>query len=112
MQGGAANEQELQSAMEELKRPKRTPKREKLGGGEVVYIDYLTECPPQGAEGTPGAKPAPRPPIPNVKLKGVALTANVRLQVELEGRIGLDQAKAAVTEVFENLRKADFSKVK
>jgi hypothetical protein len=112
MQGGATNEQELQSAMEELKRGKRVPKREKLAGGEVVYVDYLSDCPPEGAEGTPGSKPAPRPPIPNVKLKGVALTANVRLQVELEGKIGLDQARAAVTEVFENLKKADFSKAK
>jgi hypothetical protein len=112
LQGGAANEQELQGAMEELKRGKRVPRREKLAGGEVVYVDYLSDCPPEGAEGTPGSRPAPRPPIPNVKLKGVALTANVRLQVELEGRIGLDQAKAAVTEVFENLKKADFGKAK
>jgi len=37
---------------------------------------------------------------------------NVRLEVTLEGSISVDTAKAAVTEVFENLKKADFSKVK
>jgi len=42
----------------------------------------------------------------------VALTANVRLEVDLGGTITLDLAKAAVSEVFENLKKADFGKAK
>jgi hypothetical protein len=39
-------------------------------------------------------------------------TANVRLQVTLEGKIGLDQARVAVAEVLENLKRVDFGKVK
>jgi len=102
MQGDAANEQTIQNAMDELKRSKRTPKREKLPGGEIVYVDYTTECP---AEGAAGQGTVNRPPIPNVKLTGVTRTANVRLEVTLEGKISTDQAKAAVAEVFENLKR-------
>jgi hypothetical protein len=109
MQGPAANEQTLQNATAELKRSKRTPKHEKLTGGEIVYVDYTTECPAEGAAGT---ETVARPPIPNVKLTGVALTANVRLEVTLEGKISLVRAKAVVAEVFENLGKADFSKAR
>jgi len=39
-------------------------------------------------------------------------TDNVLLEVTLDGQISVEPAKAAVTEVFENLKKADFSKVK
>jgi hypothetical protein len=109
MQGDAANEQTIQNAMSEFKRSRRSPKREKMPGGEIVYIDYTTECPAEGAAGNGTVN---RPPIPNIKLKGVTRTANVRLEVTLEGKISTDLAKAAVTEVFENLKKADFSKVK
>ncbi len=109
MQGGAANEQTLQNAMSELKRTRKTPKREKMPGGEIVYVDYTSECP---AEGAAGSGTVARPPIPNVKLTGVALTANVRLEVTLEGKISADQAKAAVAEIFDNLKKVDFSKAR
>jgi hypothetical protein len=109
MQGGPANEQTLQNALDELKKSKRVPQREKLAGGEIVYVDYTTECP---AEGAAGSKSVPRPPIPNVKLKGVTLTANVRLEVDVEGKVSVDLAKAAVAEVFANLEKADFGNVK
>ena len=78
-------------------------------GGEIVFIDFTSECP---AEGAAGAGSVNRPPIPNVKLKGVARTPNVRLEVTLEGQISPDLAKAAVSEIFENLKKADFDKVK
>jgi hypothetical protein len=109
MQGDAANEQTLQSAMDDFKRSKRSPKREKLAGGEIVYTDFTTECPAEGAAGTGTVN---RPPIPNVKLKGVARTASVRLEVTLEGKISVDLAKAAVAEVFENLKKANFDNAK
>jgi hypothetical protein len=109
MQGDAANEQTLQNAMADFKRSKRVARREKLAGGEIVYVDFTTECP---AEGAAGAGTVDRPPIPNVKLKGVALTASVRLEVTLEGKISVDMAKAAVAEVFENLKKANFDKAK
>ena len=49
--------------------------------------------------------------VPNIKFKGVTRTDNVRPDVTREGSISVDATKAAVTEVFENLRTADFSKV-
>jgi len=109
MQGDAANQQTLESAMGELRKGQRSPVREKLGGGEIVYVTFETECQPETID---TGKQTTYPPTPHVKLKGVALTANVRLEVDLEGKISLDLAKAAVTEVFENLRKADFDKAK
>jgi len=109
MQGDAANQQTLQAATSELERTKRSPRREKLGGGEIVYIAYGTDCQPETID---TGRQTQYPPTPHVKLKGVALTANVRLEVDLEGKIGVDLAKAAVSEVFENLNKADFDKAK
>jgi hypothetical protein len=107
MQGDAANQQTLADAMRGLKKGQAAPKREKLGGGEIVYVAYETECQPETID---TGKTTTYPPTPHVKLKGVALTANVRLEVDLEGAYPLDRAKAAVSEVFENLKKADFDK--
>ena len=109
MQGEAANQQTLENAMGELRRGKDQPRREKLGGGEIVYVASETPCQPETID---TGKTTAYPPTPHVQIKGVALTANVRLEVDLEGRISLDLAKAAVAEVFENLKKADFSKAK
>jgi hypothetical protein len=109
MQGDAVNQQTLESAMSGFKNGPTSPRREKLGGGEIVYLSYETECQPETINtGTQRQYP----PTPHVKLKGVALTANVRLEVDLGGTITLDLAKAAVLEVFENLKKADFEKAK
>ncbi len=109
MQGDAVNQQTLEDAMRGFKKDQRSPMREKLGGGEIVYIAYETECQPETINtGTQ----TQYPPTPHVKLKGVALTANVRLEVDLGGTITLDLAKAAVSEVFENLKKADFEKAR
>ena len=109
MQGDAANPQTLENAMGELGRTKHPPRREKLGGGEIVYVAYETECQPETID---TGKTTTYPPTPHVQLKGVALTANVRLEVDLEGAYPLDQAKAVVSEVFENLKKPDFEKGK
>lgn len=109
MQGDAANQQTLEDAMRGLKKGQVAPKREKLNGGEIVYITYETECQPETID---TGKTTTYPPTPHVKLKGVALTANVRLEVDLAGSITWDLAKAAVSEVFENLKKADFEKAK
>jgi len=109
MQGEAANQQTLENAMLDLKKGQRSPVREKLGSGEIAYVAYETECQPETID---TGKNTTYPPTPHVDLKGVALTVNVRLEVELSGRISLDLAKAAVAEVFENLRKADFDKAK
>ena len=109
MQGDAANQQTLQAAMDKLGQSEHAPRREKLGGGEIVYVAYETPCQPETID---TGKRTEYPPTPHVELKGVALTANVRLEVDLEGRISLDLAKAAVSEVFENLKKADFGRAR
>jgi hypothetical protein len=109
MQGDAVNQQTLENAMSGFKNGPTPPRREKLDGGEIVYLAYETECQPETIN---TGKQTQYPPTPHVKLKGVALTANVRLEVELGGTITLDLAKAAVLEVFENLKKADFEKAK
>jgi hypothetical protein len=109
MQGDAVNQQTLENAMSGLKQGQQTPRREKLGDGEIVYVAYETPCQPETID---TGKKTEYPPTPHVKLKGVAMTANVRLEVDLDGRISFDLAKAAVSEVFENLKKADFSKAK
>lgn len=115
MQGDAPNEEILSSATRELEQRKRTlnstlsePKREKLAGGEIVYAEYMSECPSQEQVMADIGEMA----LPNVRLTGVICTKNARLRVSLEGSISVEAAKAAVMEVFENLKKADFSKVK
>jgi len=105
----ADKDQAIKNATVELAQTKLAPKIEKLGIGEIVYVEYMSECPPEGPA-TYAARVGPMI-VPNIKLKGVAWTDNANLQVTLEGRISVDLAKAAVAEVFENLKKADFSKV-
>ncbi len=106
----ADKEQFLTSATSEFAQIRMTSKREKLGIGEIVYVEYKTECHPV-EEATTAARVGPMI-VPNVKLKGVAWAGNSNLQVTLDGPISVDLAKAAVAEVFQNLKKADFSKVK
>ncbi len=86
-----------------------TPERETLGIGEIVYVEYKTECHPVG-EATTAARVGPII-VPNIKLKGAAWSGNAYIKVTLEGPISVDLARAAVAEVFDNLKKADFSKV-
>jgi len=106
----AIKEQFIKDATEELTRTNMTPKRETLGIGEIVYVEYKTECPPVG-QATTAARVGPII-VPNVKLKGVAWSDNANMQVTLDGPISVDLARAAVAEVFDNLKKAEFSKVK
>ena len=102
--------QAIKDATGELEQTKLTPKIEKLGIGEIVYVEFKSECPPEG----PAAMAARVGPmiVPNVKLRGVAWTKNAKVQVKLDGLISVELAKAAVAEVFANLEKADFSKAK
>jgi hypothetical protein len=100
----------VQNATRELAQTKLTPKIEKLGTGEIVYVERMSECPPEG----PAQYAARVGPmiVPNVKLRGVAWTGKANVQVKLDGLISVDLAKAAVAEIFVNLEKADFSKAK
>ncbi len=106
----AIKEQFIKDATSELAQTKMTPKRETLGIGEIVYVEYKTECHPVG-QATAAARVGPII-VPNVKVKGVAWTGNATVQVTLDGPISVDLARAAVAEVFANLQKADFSKAK
>lgn len=115
MQGDAPNEEIIDGAIRELAQYKSTsnntmsePKRERLAGGEIVYADYKSECPPKENVMADIGEMI----VPNIRLTGVVCTANARLRVSVKGMISVDAAKAAVTEVFENFKKADFSKVK
>ena len=100
----------VKNATGELAQTRLTPKIEKLGIGEIVYVERMSECPPEGPA-TYAARVGPII-VPNIKLKGVAWSDNANLEVTLDGPISVELARAAVAEVFENLKKADFSKVK
>lgn len=106
----ADKEQFVTNATSELARTRLTPTRETLGIGEIVYVEYETSCAPVGPA-TAAARIGPTV-VPNIKLKGVAWTDNANVQVTLDGPISVDLAKAAVAEVFANLKTADFSKAK
>ncbi|HSW31380.1 MAG TPA: hypothetical protein VLH75_17970 [Longimicrobiales bacterium] len=110
MQGPMVNEQTLENAMGSMDGPGESPMREKLGIGEIVYVYTESTCQPETID--TGGPARTYPPTPRVKIIGVALTANARLEVDLGGGIPLDQAKGAVAEIFEKLAKTDFSKAK
>jgi hypothetical protein len=105
MQGEAVDQQTLQNAAQELGKRSGAPVRtEDLAGGRIVYVSTTSACPAVGA----GEGPDTRPPVPNVRLTGTIRTDTARMEVTLDGRITLDLAKAAVAEVFANLKKARF----
>lgn len=115
MHGDAPNNQFMTEEFDGLNVEKETlrpqmskPKREKLAGGEIVYAEYMSECPPEKEEMADVGEMI----VPNIKLSGATRTGHAKLQVKLEGSISVDAAKAAVAEVFQNLKKADFSKAK
>jgi hypothetical protein len=97
----------MTDATNELIQTRHTPHRERVGSGEFVYVEYKSECPPERNEYAAGVGPMI---VPNVKLRGVAWAGNAHVEVELEGSISVELAKAAVADVFANLQKADFSK--
>lgn len=114
MQGDAPNEEIISSAARTFIQYKNVrnntlsePKREKLAGGEIVYSEYKSECPSKENVMADIGEMI----VPNVMLTGVVCTANARLKVSVNGMISVDAAKTAVAEVFENLKKTDFSKV-
>ncbi len=100
----------MTSAMSELAQIRLTPKREKVGIGQIVYAERMTECPPEGP--ATAAARVGRMIVPDVKLRGMAWAGNANLEVTLEGPISPSLARAAVAEVFANLQRADFSKAR
>jgi hypothetical protein len=110
MQGAMVDEQTLQNAIRELGDVDGPARREKLGNGEIVYTYTEATCQPETID--TGGPARTYPPTPAVRLEGVARTANVRLEVTLEGGVTLDRAKSVVAEIFEKVAKADFSKAR
>lgn len=108
MQGDMIDEQTFENAIRELGEDDGPIGREKLGSGEIVYTFLEAVRQPETID--TGGPDRVYPPTPTVRLRGVARTANARLEVTLDGDIPLDLAKSAVAEIFENLMKADFSK--
>ncbi len=100
----------IENATRELARTRLASKTEKLGIGDIVYVQRLTECPPEGPATT--AARVGEMIVPEIKLRGVAWAGNATVQVKLDGTISIELARAAVSEVFANLQKADFSKAK
>lgn len=109
MEGTEPDEQIIVTAMEVLEGMSRSPTREKLAGGEIAYAEYMSNCPYEGPAvmAAVGALE-----LPNVRLTGVTRTDNAKLEVRLEGQISIEAARAAITEVFENLRKVEFGKAR
>lgn len=105
MQGDAADQQTLSNASHAFEKTGNPVRSEEFKGGRILYCEWKSECP---AEGAAGKGIVERPPIPGIRLIGVARTANVRLELTLDGQISADSAKAAVAEIFEKLKKADF----
>ena len=73
---------------------------EKVPGGSIMYYGYWSDC----SEGQKRSKPRAR-------LHGVGHNSDTAINVEVEGEISTDLAKAAAMEVLANFAKADFSKL-
>lgn len=109
MAGTEEDERDILGAVETLGSiPGLSAESEKLAGGGIAYAEYMSNCPYKGPARMAAVGELE---LPNVKLIGVISTDNAKLHVELDGPISLDAARAAITEIFENLRKADFGKV-
>ncbi len=100
----------MTDATNELAQTRLAPKRERVGIGEIVYVERMTECPPEGP--AQYAARVGQMIVPNVKLRGAAWAGNANVEVTLDGSISPELARAAAAEVFANLQKADFSKAR
>lgn len=70
---------------------------EKVPGGSIMYYGYWTDC----SEGQKRSKP-------RAFLHGVGHNGDTAINIEVEGDISTDLAKAAASEVLANFAKADF----
>ncbi len=107
--------QTVQNAVEEFTRrqPKPTPanalkptRTETVPGGTLVLYDYRRQCP---GDCVPDGAGADAYAIAVTQLVGVSHTESSSVVVKVEGDIPADLAKAAVQEVFANLKKASFN---
>lgn len=75
-------------------------KTEKASGGTIIYYDYYTDC----SEGVKRSKPSAR-------LMGVAHNGDTAINIEAEGFISAEVAKAAASQILANFVKTDFTKL-
>jgi hypothetical protein len=75
-------------------------KTEKVPGGSITYFGYSADC----SEGVKRSKPS-------AFLHGVGHNEDTAIDIEVEGNISADAAKAAASEVLANFSKADFTKL-
>jgi hypothetical protein len=110
MQIGPEEQQRLANRQEELdkehdkmsrslKDPSllRTVKTEPVPGGTLLYLEHFSDC----SEGVRRVKPY-------VKLLGVGHKDGTAINIEIEGFISSEAAKAAAVEVLANFAKTDF----
>lgn len=77
---------------------------ERVAGGTVVLSTQTRRC-PWGGVADNRKEP---PPIPVVRLVGVAHTASTRITLRIEGDMSAEAALAAARETFENLARYRF----
>jgi len=111
MQVDGYEQQVIQNEKDEIGRKRRkapaegTPFRlEKVAGGTVILSTQTRRC-PWGGVADNRVEP---PPIPMVRLVGVAHTTSSRITLRIEGDMSADAALAAARETFENLAKYPF----
>jgi len=112
MQVDSVEKQTLENEREEMER--RRPdirktstldkisdvKTETVPGGTLLYYDYYTDCSEEGIKRS----------HPSVRLLGVAHTDSTKINIQIDGFISAEVARAAALEVIANFGKADFGK--
>jgi hypothetical protein len=112
MQVAGYEQQVLQNEKDEIARKRRKApatqgnpfRQEQVAGGTVILSTQTRRC-PWGGVADNRVEP---PPIPMVRLVGVAHTASSRLTLKIEGDMSAEAALAAAKETFENLVKYPF----
>lgn len=112
MQVAGYEQQVLQNEKDEIARKRRkapaaqgNPFRlEQVAGGTVILSTQTRRC-PWGGVADNRVEP---PPIPMVRLVGVAHTPSTRITLKIEGDMSAEAALAAAKETFENLAKYPF----
>jgi hypothetical protein len=107
----AVEQQTIQNEREEFERSQRNVrsststlvamnpiKAETVTGGKLLYFNYYTDC----SEGVKRSQPS-------VHLLGVGHTDSTAINIEIDGFMSAEAAKAAAQEVLAGFAKADFS---
>lgn len=102
----ANRKEELDREHDKMRRSMKDPsllrpvKTESIPGGTLLYLEHFIDC----SEGVKRVKPY-------VKFLGVGHKDGTAINIEIEGFISSEAAKAAAVEVLANFSKADFSRL-